>query len=429
MFRINPQRLAVLVLVMLACVGIATQTAHAQPFDVIHSFTAGGDGANPWAGLTMDRAGNLYGTAAYGGNGGAGTIFKLSHHSSGWTFEALYAFSGQPDGANPEARVIIGPDGDLYGTTNVGGTSFCPPVVGVGCGTVFKLSPPPNFCASILCSWRETVLHSFAISDGAYPQSADLVFDQQGNMYGTTPIGGSGSYLGFCGTGLVPGCGVIFELSPSGGGWTERVLWNFGTAGGNDPIFYAYPYSGVTLDNAGNLYGTASAGGAAGWGVVYRATLSGVLSILYSFQGASDGGFPDGGLILDNRGDLYGTTMQAGTNGGGTAFELTASSGGWTLTNLYSFSGGEGPVDTLLMDGAGNLYGTTVGAGAYGYGSVFKLSPSNDGWTYTSLHDFTGGIDGAYPYGSVILDANGNVYGTASGGGAYGRGVAFEITP
>jgi len=430
---------AVRVIGMLVVTMAASHAARVQTFTVLHTFTGGADGANPFAGLTMDRAGNLYGTAAGGGISGnntclpdpyggisCGTVFKLSHHSSSWIFETLYAFSGQPNGANPEARVIIGPDGDLYGTTNLGGTGFCAPWG--GCGTVFKLSPPPNFCASFSCPWRETVLNSFAQDDGAYPQSADLVFDQQGNRYGTTPLGGSGYYLGPCGTGLVGGCGVIFELSPSGGGWTEDVLLNFDTVGGGGPISYAYPYSGVTLDNAGNLYGTASAGGT-GWGVVYKATLSGTSSILYSFPGGSDGAGPYGGLISDGAGGLYGTTYGAGTNGGGTAFDLTPSNDGWTLNTLYSFSGGGGPLDTPLMDGAGNLYGTTYGDGAYGYGSIFKLSPSDGGWSYTSLHDFTGGSDGAYPYGGVVLDANGNLYSTTSEGGSSGNGVVFEIAP
>ncbi len=405
--------------------------AQAQTFTVLHNFTAGADGANPFAGLTMDRAGNLYGTAAGGGNSegycvesdgsGCGTVFKLSYHSSGWTFETLYTFSGQPDGANPEARVIIGPDGDLYGTTFLGGTGFCPPTG--GCGTVFKLSPPPTVCASISCPWREAIVHSFGQADGANPQAADLVFDQQGNMYGTTPVGGSGGGP-YCG-GLVQGCGVIFALSPSGGSWTESVLWNFEGI----ENFYLFPRSGVTLDNAGNLYGTASDGGPAGFCVVYKFTRTGIPTILYSFQGASDGGDPMGGLIFDDRGHLYGTTAEGGLNGGGTAFDLTPSNGGWTLNTLSSFSGGAGPVDTLLMDSAGTLYGTTVGAGAYGYGSVFKLSQSDGSWTYISLHDFTGGSDGAYPYGGVVLDANGNLYSTTSAGGSSGNGVVFEITP
>ncbi len=407
-------------------------TAQAQTFTVLHNFTAGADGANPFAGLTMDRAGNLYGTAAGGGTSendcydpagsiSCGTVFKLSHHSSGWTFETLYAFSGQPDGANPEAPLTIGPDGDLYGTTNLGGTGLCAPAG--GCGMVFKLSPPPTICASISCPWRETVVHSFNQADGAYPQSPDLVFDPQGNIYGTTPVGGSGGGP-YCG-GIVQGCGVIFELSTSGGSWIERVLWNFEGIENS----YLFPYSGVTLDNAGNLYGTASAGGPAGFGVVYKFA-SGVPSILYSFQGGSDGATPYGGLIPDGTGGLYGTTSDLyGPASGGTAFDLTPSNGGWMLNTLYSFSGGEGPADTLLMDSAGNLYGTTVGAGAYGYGSVFKLSQSDGIWAYTSLHDFTGGSDGAYPYGSVVLDANGNLYSTTSAGGSSGNGVVFEITP
>jgi uncharacterized repeat protein (TIGR03803 family) len=140
-------------------------------------------------------------------------------------------------------------------------------------------------------------------------------------------------------------------------------------------------------------------------------------------------GGSDGGLMRDSAGNLYGTTLTGGDNGGGTVYELSPSNGGWTFTTLYNFSGNGGSFAVLIMDAAGNLYGTTIGDGAYGQGNVFKLTPSNGSWIYTSLHDFTGGSDGSQPYGQVTLDANGNLYGTASIGGPDNKGVVWEITP
>jgi uncharacterized repeat protein (TIGR03803 family) len=182
------------------------------------------------------------------------------------------------------------------------------------------------------------------------------------------------------------------------------------------------------------LYSTTKLGGASDGGTVFRLTYSGsgwTKSVLHSFQWDSDGALAYGAVISDQSGNLYGTTASGGSGGGGTAFMLSPSDGGWTPTVLYSFAGSnlQGSHAGLAMDSAGNLYGTTYGDGAYGVGSVFKLTPSNGGWTYTSLHDFTGGDDGGTPEGGVTLDANGNLYGTANIGGAYSFGVVWEITP
>ena len=413
----------------------ANQSAQAQTFSVIHQFTGGQDGANPYAGLTMDAAGNLYGTAASGGNtgggcavdGGCGSVFKLAYKGSGRIFAPLYSFQGGNDGSTPYARVIIGPDGALYGTTHQGGGSGCG---GSGCGTVFRLRPPATACKTALCYWTETVLYQFTGgSDGGLPGNGDLVFDQAGNLYGTTTTGGVGSCNG--GT-----CGVVYELTPSSGSWTESVLYSF--AGGSDG---GSPFAGVIFDKAGYLYGTASAGGNLacnapyGCGTLFQLTPSGsgwVENVLYTFQGGSDGASPFGGLIFDPSGNLYGTTPSGGSGGGGTVFILTPSNGNWTLGVVYSFTGSgnsPGPSDNLIMDATGNLYGTTADEGAYGYGSVFKLTGSGGNWTNTSLHDFAGGSDGGNPAGSVVLDASGNLYGTTFYGGANGKGVVFEFTP
>ncbi len=412
------------------------QMAQAQTFNVIHTFTGGADGTRPLTGLTVDRAGNLYGTTH--GRFGGGTVYRLKRAGSGRVFEVLHQFTGSPDGSGPQGRVRFGLDGTLYGTTFWGGIeSTC--VVeggGPGCGTVFKLSLPPTPCKSVSCPWTETVLHRFqGNDDGAFP-SGDLTFDRQGNIYGTTTQGGVIS--GQCSGLSSDGCGTVYELVFSGGSWTHTVVYRFQGPGDN----YADgvgPASGVILDNAGNLYGTTPFGGV-GSGVVFELSPSGnnwIQSVLYSFLNGSDGATPWGGTIFDRSGNLYGATVAGGSGGGGTAYELTPSGGAWSFNVLYSLPGpgySEGTNDpSLTRDASGNFYGTKISGGAYGYGSVFKLSPSSSGWIYTSLYDFTCGSDGGLPISNVLLDSDGNLYGTAPWGGdascGNGDGVVWEITP
>jgi uncharacterized repeat protein (TIGR03803 family) len=386
---------------------VAAQLAPAQTLIVLHNFTGAIDGEHPYDGVTLDRGGNLYGTAYEGGTG-AGTVFKLSHQGSGWTFNTLSTFAG--GGANPYAGVVFGANGTLYGTTSKGS-------VNGGNGTVFNLSPPPTICNSSFCPWTETLLYSFTGSpDGYGPGLGDVTFDPASNIYDTTYAGGSGY-------------GIVYELTPSGGGWTENILHSFGYSDG------AYPYSRVIRDSAGNLYGTTWGGGANGAGTVFELTPSGsgwTHTVLYSFQPASDGGNPYSGLMFDSSGNLYGATSSGGSGGGGTVFKLTpAGNGTWTYSVIYSFTGANdcGPQNNLAMDQAGNLYGTTYCDGANKLGNVFKLTPTGGGWTYTSLHDFTGGSDGEIPFCSVAFDASGNLYGTAVTGGSRGAGTVWEITP
>ena len=375
--------------------------------------------------MTLDKAGNLYGTAYGGGTGNNGTVYQLKHKGSGWTFNPLYAFHGS-DGANPRARVIFGPNGTLYGTTYYGG---------VGVGTVFNLRPPATICKAILCPWTETVLYSFTgTSDGSEPIYGDLLFDQAGNIFGTTELGGSTQCGGY-------GCGVVYELTPKGSGYTEGALYVFSGKDG------ALPENGVIFDNTGNLYGTTGEGGDLtcdapyGCGTIFELMYPGWTQqcTLVNFHNSFDGAGP-AGLVFDRSGNLYGATVDGGEYGGGTVFEVTSSGNcSWTLKTLYSFPGiagnSCGPETTLVMDGAGNLYGTTYCDGAYGYGSVFKLTPTAaPPWTYTALYDFTGGDDGAHPLSTVVFDFSGNLYGTTEGGGAGGCdnggcGVVFEITP
>ena len=385
---------------------VTTRAAQAQTYNILHSFSGVGDGGTPSAGLTMDRAGNLYGTAQYGGAGN-GTVFKLSHPGSGWILSTLYAFQGGNDGLGPEARVIFGPDGGLYGTTTSGGFQ--------GYGTVFELRPPVTACKSAICPWTETVLYRFqGGNDGIDPAYGDLTFDPMGNLYGTTSGGG----LQLCGGNT---CGVVFKLTRSSGGWTESVLYSF--TGGKDG---GTPYSGVIFDSTGNLYGTAYYGGANTLGTVYELSPAGSAwteKTLTDFSGGG-GGSPLGGLTFDPQGNLFGTGFS-----GGTAFELKPSSGNWIYSLLYTFNGFDGPFGSLTLDGAGSVYGTNSSGGTYDQGFVFKLTPANGGWTFTDLYDFTGGNDGGFPLSNVILDSKGNLYGTAYLGGAAGYGVVWEITP
>ncbi len=417
--RLRPESAVVAIMLLLLFliflflfITLTAQPAQAQTYQVIHNFTGGPDGGDPIAGLTMDAAGNLYGTTLGGGGlHGYGSVFKLAHKGSGWVLTPLHDFtgSGNGDGQYPWAGVTFGPNGTLYGTTMQGGYPDY--------GTVFNLQPPPNAPASVLYPWTETVIHAFYEQgdEGTNPHYGKLVFDQAGNLYGTTAYGGA------------HGGGDVYTMTPSNGGWTESVIYSFVVVQ-NDGYM---PQSGVLFDRSGNLYGTTYWGGA-DWGTVYELTPSGsgwTEQLLYSFQNGNDGVWPIGGLLLSPSGNLFGTTSTGGANGGGTVFELQPSQGSWIYTLLYSFTGSGGPQASLTMDAAGSLYGTTYYDGAYGWGSVFKLTPSNGGWTYTSLHDFTGGNDGSRPVSDVIFDGQGNLYGTASLDGANRQGVVWEITP
>lgn len=392
----------------------------AQTLNDLHYFS-GPDGATPEAGLTIDAAGNLYGTTSAGG-AGYGTVFKMSLKNGHWVINQLYSFAGGNDGDDPEARVVFGPDGALYGTTSEGG--------GADAGTVFVLRPPLSSCKSALCPWNETVIYRFTGGlDGGDPEYGDLTFDKDGNIYGTASEGGAYDY------------GVVYKLTRSGNNWTQSVLYNFA----NNPDG-ATPLSGVIFDKAGNLYGTTQYGGGRagcgtfGCGVVFQLTPSDsgwTETIIHAFKAdQTEGNFPVGGLYIDSSGNLYGTTCYGGTTFGGTVFEMSPAGGGsWTFTllnnglPLYDGFIVAGPLGNLNMDSAGNLYGTTYGGGIYDGGTVFKLTPSSGQWTYTSLHDFEDQQDGYYPYGTVVFDKAGNMYGTTEGAGGGVPGVVFQIVP
>jgi len=397
---------------------LSVSAAHAQSYAVLHNFDRTTDGALPTAGLTIDRSGNLFGTASEGGlvedcEDGCGTVFELMHKNGGWVFAPLYAFTGYSDGAVPASRVTIGSDGVVYGTTLYGGllAGFS------GAGVIFRLQPPARASGRLLSPWTESVIYSFGNPpDGANPWG-DTIFDEQGNLYGTTFGGGvqcAGDYY----------CGTVYELTPQAGGWIENILYTF------TQQFFSEPRSGVIFDGSGQLYGTTSNG----YGQVFRLTSSGsqwVEDTIYAFQGGDDASSPAGNVVFDPSGNLYGATVYGGLSSLGAVYELTPSAGGWSESVLYSFDGAHGsmPMAGVTRDAAGNLYGTTCYGGANNRGTVFKLTPDGGSqWTETTLHDFAGG-DGACPFGTLALDPSGNIYGTTEYGGTHGIGVVFEITP
>ena len=386
--------------IMLVLATVLNGSAQAQTYSVLYSFTGSPDGANPYAGLLRDTQGNLYGTTELGGASGAGTVFKVD--TTGRE-TVLYSFTGiGGDGAAPRAGLVQDAQGNLYGTTAVGGDLVCN--ASHGCGTVFKVDT----------TGKETVLYSFTWTgkDGAYPNGT-LAQDAQGNLYGTTYQGGKYVYFG-----------MVFKLDATG---KEKVLHSFsGNAAG------ANPFAGVVLDSQGNLYGTTEFGGHGG-GTVYQVNSAGNRTVLHKFRWL-DGADSSASLVLDAQGNLYGTTDDGGAYGYGTVFKLDTAG---KETVLYSFTGtggdGANPYASVVRDAQGNLYGTTLGGGASGNGTVFKVDTAGN---ETVLHSFGGFAgDGELPLGSLVLDDQGNLYGTTYQGGdpacnaPYGCGTVFKLTP
>jgi uncharacterized repeat protein (TIGR03803 family) len=400
-------------LAILATILTIASPAHAQTFTVLHTFTASGDGQSPTASPILAGSGNLYGVATYELDGDGGGAFRLSEHGSGWVLNPLFTNAGAGN-----SKLVIGPDGNLYGATAEGGIDNCGE--GGGCGTVFMLQPPPAVCASVSCPWRETVLYQFTNgSDGATPASA-VVFDTAGNLYGVTSYGGDFSCNEYY------GCGVVYKLTRSGSGWTESVVHTF--VGGSDGY---WPDGGLVFDPAENLYGVTNFGGSGTNGVLYELSPSNggwTETILHDFP-VDAGSY--GTLAMDAAGDLYGVTLGSAAS---TVFELSQP-GNWSYAVLHSFTDNDYPIGGLTFDRAGNLYGVTIQAGEYGHGYAYKLAPSDGSWTLNHLHDFSQS-DGTYANGLLTLDANGDVYGTSGEGGYFnngscylGCGTVWEITP
>jgi uncharacterized repeat protein (TIGR03803 family) len=358
---------------------------------VLHTFERGPVGNQPYlAGVILDADYNLYGTTSFNAAGGAGAVYKLDRAGNA---SVVYAFPGIAGGQFPyNGGIILGPDGRLYSTTEYGGSH--------GAGVLYQLDG----------NGHERVLYTFDLmtANGYGQPTGNVIRDSAGNFYGTTFIGQADVGYGF---------GVVYKVNTSG---CATLLHNFtnGADGGN-------PYGGVILDAKGNVYGTASGGGASGDGVVFGIDTSGKETVLYSFTGGTDGGFPFGSLISDSAGNFYGTTNGGGAAGAGVVFKLDRSG---NETVLYSFTGGADggfPLAGLIRDSAGNFYGTTNGGGASSAGVVFKLDTSGN---ETVLHTFTGGADGGFPLWVVLArDSGGDLYGTTAGGGAANEGVVFKI--
>jgi len=368
--------------------------AQAQTETVLYNFTGGSDGANPMSNLTFDGAGNLYGTTEGGGAFGQGAVFELSlNGSGGWNESVLYSFTGAADGGNPGAGLIFDSVGNLYGTAYNGGAN--------GFGVVFELSPGRT-------GWTEAVL----VALNYYRQESGVIMDPAGNLYGITDVG-------------------VFELSPSGGGWTEQMIY---------PVFYYWKSgAGLAMDAAGNIFGIfgdlrtegvsrafeLSPNGSGGWNP----------TVISAFSPSTH---PEGTPVLGGAQGLeyfYGTTEFGGNQKQGTVFRLSSqeTKGHWTENYLHSFKGGEdgsNPYAGIVFDAAGNIYGTTLAGGEPNQGTVFELvAPvGKGGYKEKVLWSFDG-TDGAQPYGSLILDSAGNLYGTTSAGGSNGAGVVFEVTP
>ena len=390
-------RAALMVAVISALVLIAARPAQAQTETVLYNFTGGSDGSHPDTSLISDGAGNFYGATELGGSCpgwndyGCGVVYELSlNGGGGWNQTVLHTFSAPPDGANPIfAPVVFDRVGNLYGTTGYGGWD--------NVGALFEVSPAG-------ANWTETVLYSFSPGSSGYPHD-NLIIDPAGNLYGTAN-------------------GAVFELSPSGGGWTYQVIYAV-----DDPV-------GLTMDAAGNIFGASnytvfelSPNGNGGWNP----------TVIHTFAGAPKDGYDAAGVpVLDHAGNLYGTTYYGGAKNLGTVYRLSPitkgkKKGQWKETILHSFRGGKdgaNPVAGIVLDAAGNIYGTTFYGGKSGVGTVFELMPQAGKGSYKEKVLWTfNGTDGMLPYGRPILDSAGNLYGTADEGGSYGNGVVFEVTP
>ncbi len=416
--RQRPARTALALAIALMTLVIAGQAVRAQTFSVLYSFTGKHGDVSP-AGLVRNSAGNFYGTSSSGG-GGAGTVVEIALRKDGeWKETVLYSFAGAPDAAFPEGTLVLDAAGTLYGTSVGGGIP--------NAGTVYKLTK----------TGKETVLYSFCsvanCADGAFPNGG-LVRDAAGNLYGTTSLGGN---AGEC-------CGTVFKVDPAG---NETVLYSFcsvaNCADGSFPIGGGNFFLNETLvrDAAGNLYGTTPNGGGGlgcgdlGCGTVFKVDPTGKETVLYSFcsvANCTDGSHPGVGLIQDAAGNLYGTTTDGGEHlHYGTVFKVDPNGQETVLHSFPGHASGEVYPSALVLDAAGNLYGTTEVGGNLHQGSVFEVTASGRKRT---LYSFKAGTDGGLPFG-LVEDAAGNLYGTTGLGGnlddcnGSGCGTFFELTP
>jgi len=373
---------------------------------IVYNFAGGVDGEYLDTELVRDSAGNLYGTSVQGGTYGSGTVFQVTPAG---VHTVLYSFTGGADGGEPYKGVTLDSQGNLYGTAVTGGAGSCEG----GCGVVFKLTNSGGV-------WTQTVIHAFKGADGSGPGSPVAV-DKFGNVYGTTPTGGS------------YGMGTLYLLQPSGANWKFRIIHTFtgGSDGGGGSA------GRLLIDPAGNLYGVCTVGGDNTFGTVYEVSrVNGQIQFttLYAFKDSPDGALPYGALVFDKSGNLYGTTYYAGANDLGTVYTLTPNNGIWSESVLYSFLGGAdggSPISSLVADGHGNFYGTTSADGASGgYGTIFKMTHSASGtWTESVVYRFPGAPGLGNAYNGIITDGAGHFYGTTVRGGSGDDGAIYEFTP
>jgi uncharacterized repeat protein (TIGR03803 family) len=268
--------------------------------------------------------------------------------------------------------------------------------------------------------WTEQTLYGFGGGDDGCNPRSSLTIDSSGNLYGTTQIGGPSN------------AGTVFEMTPSGGGWTETVLWALSGVDGTSPL------AGVVFDTAGNIYGTGYGGGLFGGGTVFRLTPSSgggwTGATIFSFTGCDNGCYPYS-VVFDSVGNLYGTTQRCGADEVGTVFKLTPTVGQWKMSVLHTFTGaadGAYPNSGLIFDSAGNLWGTTEYGGSFGDGTVFRLNPPSSGSRWKeSEYSFMGGSDGAYPVAGITFrnSSFGTLaFGGASSGGTNNLGVVYQIS-
>jgi len=387
---------------------LMSDSAAAQTFTTLHTFTGGTDGGFAFAPLILDDSGNLYGTTYQGGTyncdpnnsgRGCGVVFRMDNQGNE---TVLYSFQPSPDAQLPDAGLTRDRAGNLYGTTFWGGTH-------ITYGAVYKVDP----------SGKETVLHSFNRDGGGYHPTSGLIHDGAGNLYGTTVYGG---ILSCVIQRTEYGCGVVFKINRQG---NETVLHKFHGGDG------AWPNGELLRDAQGNLYGTASVGTSSA-GVVFKIDSSGKFHVLHQFPSQQDDGYtPTGSLVRDAAGNLYGTTQNGGAANYGTVYKLDKTG---KITILYSFAlGADGglPEGGLVRDTAGNLYGTTsLGGdlacnGGSGCGTIFKIDSSGH---ETVLHNFEG-KPGEFPDARLVIDAAGAIYGTTPGNDLANYGSVFKLVP
>ncbi len=378
-------------------------------------------------------------------------LLLAAYASAEWNEKVLYSFQGEPnDGFYPAGGVVFDKAGNWYGATTGAGADSCSPI-SEECGLVFQLSPPTQKDGA----WTETILFQFKgkQSNDASVPSGGLIIDSAGNLYGVTAYGGTGSCVLL---GTSAGCGTVFELSPpqqKGGQWTETILYSF--EGGDDGY---YPWGNLTFDKAGNLYGATQFGGGKGntcnqiyggnCGTVFELSPpkqkggQWIEQVLHSFAGGNDGAYPNGGLVLDSKGAVYGTSMFGGYSGSeciktgcGTVFKLLVEkSGSWTEKILHEFQGQDGaePFAGIVLGKDGNLYGTVYAGADQGNGGIFRLSSKGETrhllWKETLLYRFQDGTDGASPRDGITIGKTGELYGTALGGSTH-MGVVFGLNP